>query len=175
MMDDTQRQNLLKYSGLLLVFVLCFMFWFGVFQAVTNPNRDGGTKSDKLSGEDYSMGAVNSDRGPNPNTPYFVGFDYLKTYGVADDDRRYIKDFITNYVLYQKHLAFAKVSYVNETFKAPSEGTLDVKYSFDFGINGSDVHRLVATSNIVTQKIDLSILDGSNKQVAHKSFDIVSG
>lgn len=161
---------------LLAVLVIGFAFWSIVFrtqgQGPTRTKIDH-SYTDQLSGEKVSTQQINGIQFTNPNAPYFVGFDKLSYYGVSQDDARYIKDFIINYLLYTKHIDSASVSLVKNSFRGPfleQQGYIQ-QYGFKFGINGADIHTIQVASDSRGPTVDIKILVGA-KVVAHKKFQV---
>ena len=149
--------------------LLSFAFWLWVFSSLNNPEANTGKQSDSLSGLSYDKTAVNSDRGPNPNAPYFVGFNILTTYGIPSSDIRYIKDVITNDTLYRKKSVYAKISYVKDSFVPPKNVGLKSFYSFQYGINDGNTQTIKAETNLKDNSIYIQILE-KNAVVFEKSF-----
>lgn len=139
-----------------------FVFWLWVFSSLNNPQANTGTQSDSLSGLSYNKTAVNSDRGPNPNAPYFVGFNVLSGYGVPAKDIRYIKDVITNDTLYRKKAIYAKISYVKDSFVPPKNVGLKSYYSFRYGVNDGDIQTIRAENDLSDNSITVQVVDGSS-------------
>ena len=162
-----------KYVVLTLLMFVSFCFWFFVFTSVQEA-KPSGIQADRLSGEEISLDSVNSAETPNPYVPYFAGFDTLSDSGISSDDMRYIQDVIINYTLYKKQIRSAKISYVKDSLKNVLSEGLDSNYSFKFGINDGDIHTIKVTSNIITSRITIVIMDSSNKKVFERSFDIYS-
>ena len=164
-----------KYTVLFVFCLIGFFFWFFMFSFFSNSEvRKTGDEYDKLSGVTVSLDAVNSAETPNPNLPFFAGFESLTDFGISNDDLRYIQDVLINFSLYNAHLKSAKISFVKDSFKNENIKGLDSVYSFRFGLNDSDIHLIRVTSNSVDRKITIVIFDSSNKQVFRRSFDIYS-
>jgi hypothetical protein len=141
--------------------ILSFIFWLWVFATLNNPEANTGKQSDSLSGLSYDKTAVNSDRGPNPNAPYFVGFNVLSGYGLPSKDIKYIKDVITNDTLYRKKVIYAKISYVKDSFIPPKNVGLKTNYGFRYGINDGDIQTIRAESDLSDNSITIQIMNGS--------------
>jgi hypothetical protein len=164
-----------KYTILFVLSLVGFLFWFFVFSSFLNDGgKKSGTEYDKLSDTTVSLDAVNSAETPNPYLPFFAGFESLTDFGVSNDDMRYIQDVLINYTLYGAHIKSGKISYVKDSFKNEKFQGLDNVYSFKFGLNDRYIHTLRVTSNSVSRKITLVILDSSGKQVFNRTFDIYS-
>lgn len=151
------------------VFLLAVLFWYAVF-SIVGSNDSSSESTDKLSGMSYYQGAVNDGYGANPYVPYFTGFDNLTKYGYTADDRRYVQDVITNFVLYDLKNYRAKVGFVKDSFKQELGKTIDLQTSFKFGVNDSNVHTVKVSTNFITKDITISIFDSNNSQVFTKSF-----
>lgn len=151
------RLILTKVGVFVGIFAIFFFMSFGLYRATNSgtPSMEGYT--DELSGEDINMTAAVGDSGPNPSMPYSVGFENLKTYGISNDDVRYIQDAISHHVVYDEGLVFAKVSFVKDSFHYIGPiGDVTSHYGFSFGINGGDIHKADIASNIVDKTIAIS-------------------
>ncbi len=166
-MSDKQKRVILYIS----IPLLSFLLWLWVFSVVNNPSDGPGKQQDKLSGQTYNKTAVDSDRGPNRNAPYFVGFNVLTNYGIPSGDLMYIRDVITNDTLYRKKILYGKVSYIDGSIKTPQNNGLKTSYSFDYGINGSSRQTVKATSDLEDNSILIELFEGS-KSVFKKKFTI---
>jgi len=170
---NNQRTQLLYLAATLVVGVL---FWSSAIRFYfSNPPNPGISSSyqDKLSGQEVTTEQINNVTHTNPRAPYFVAFDKLAYYGVSSDDVRYIQDFIINFSLYNEQLDAPIVSLVDNSFKGPfieSEGFV-TKYSFDFGIDGGNVHTVSVISNSKDPSIDIKILQ-NGAVVDHRKFTL---
>lgn len=149
--------------------LVSFLFWLWAFSSINNPAANSGRQSDRLSGLTYDKTAVNSDRGPNPNAPYFVGFNVLTTYGTPSSDLRYIKDVIANDTLYRKKAVYAKISYVKDSFVPPKNIGLKSLYQFKYGVNDGDIQTVRAESDLSDNSITVEIVQ-NNATVFKKHF-----
>lgn len=162
-----------KYRLVLIAVGVSYLFWLLVFSLAGNPPTTG-TYTDSLSGETVKMAGVSGTADVNPNVPFFVGFNYLKKYGVSIDDRRYILDVLTNYTLYDLQLKSAKISYVNKSFKNTLNKGTATGYTFKVGVNDKNIHTVRVTSDIVEKTIYISLLNTDNKEVFGKEFILYS-
>lgn len=155
---NSRQKRLVIYIGAPLV---SFLFWLWVFSTINDPSDGTGRQRDTLSGQDYNKTAVDSDRGPNRNAPYFVGFNLLLKYGIPASDLTYIRDVITNDTLYRKKVLYAKISYVDGSIKAPQNNGLKTSYSFQYGINGSDQQTANVISDLEDSSISIELVEGT--------------
>lgn len=165
-MQQVIRQKYLHIGVILFLslssFAICYVVFSkqGTYEPILNNEN-----TDKLSGETYYKQSTENE---NPYVPDFVGFSNLSSAGVSDYDMSYIYDIITNYVLYKKDIQKGKVSYVKDSF-ARGKSTNDgyAVYSFKFGINDSNIHRVDIRSSWVDEKVSISITgdqDGAFKK-----------
>jgi hypothetical protein len=160
--------------GIVAILVLLSIgLWYSVFSNVTAPDRNTGLQEDNLSGASYNKTAVNSDRGINPLSPYFVGFEHLTQSGVTNENLMYVKDFITNYALYEKELVYAKVSYVDGSLNGPKIKGLDMTYTFTIGVNDMKDAELTLSSNVLTKSKTISIKPLTGEKTLSKTFGLV--
>lgn len=162
---------------LVLTLVAGVLFWSLVFRLSINEQRGRevvkNDYTDSLSGEEISKESINNVQYVNPWAPYFIGFDSLDFYGVTDDSKRYIQDFITNFVLENKQDNPAIVSLVKDSFDGPfiSDEGYKTEYSFEFGINEKDVHSLKAVNSGRDDSITITVLK-DNEQIANRKFTL---
>lgn len=162
-----------KYSILVVLFLMSTLFWFMIFN-VSSSLQPSGTELDTLSGTTINHEGRKSSENPNPNLPYFAGFDLLLDAGVSADDMNYIQDVLINFTLYNKHLKSAKISYIKDSFNSDISKSLDDVYSFKFGINNDNIHIMKVVSNSINHQIKITINDGLNKKVFERQFFIYS-
>ncbi len=155
-----------------LLFLLSIGLWYSIFSGVVATDRNTGMQSDNLSGASYNKTAVNSDRSINPLAPYFVGFEHLRESGITNENQLYIKDLITNYVLYEKEKVYAKVSYVDGSLTGPKINGLDMTYVFTIGINDSKDAEVSLASNVVTKSKTISIKPLNGEKTLKKTFTV---
>lgn len=157
-------------------FVIGLFVWSSLFRTpdTLDINPVGRDYTDPLSGEFVTKESINNITKPNPTAPSFIGFDGLDYYTVSDDELRYLQDFLTNYTLYTKQAEpGAIISLVKDSFRGPfleSEGFVK-KYSFQFGINGADLHTVQAAFNSSVPSIDITI-EKNGKAVDQKKFRV---
>jgi|GEM_PF-3428895 hypothetical protein len=166
----------IKYGTVIFLTLFSFLISYFSFDRVENTNLrgDSSTKSDKLSGTSYFAGDIYNYREANPYGSYFIGFDSLSERGVSKDDMRYIKDVIINFLMYDKKIYNAKVSFMKDSFgREYSQGTATT-YSFKFGINDQDIHKIRVISDSTKEKIEIMIYNTVNKTVFSKSFKLLS-
>lgn len=161
-----------QYFFLGIIFIVTILFWFIVFFNVVN-SRPSGVAIDSLSGEVVNYEGLKSAQTPNPNLPYFAGFNLITDAGVQSDDMRYIQDVLINFSLYNKHVKSAKISYVKDSFMRHPTNVFEDTYSFKFGINGDDIHTMnVVSESIEKEEIKINITDSSNKKVFERTFHL---
>lgn len=155
--------------------VLATLVGFGMtYLFLTSDRTPTGTFDDTLSGQTVSEDLINDAANVNPYMPYFIGFNSLTKNGISDDDVDYIRDMIEVYVLNEKQVKSAKVSFVENSFKYTNLSEADSNnYEFKFGINGGDIHAVYAKSNFTTSKISVTIKDSASKTVTNREFDIL--
>jgi hypothetical protein len=171
-MNNTTQFNLVKYIGLVLLCAISFMIAYSGFKASADPLDDSGGSYDQLSGETFDTSFLRDDVGPNPNMPWFIGFEQLIDAGVTNDDIGYIQDYLANYTLYNRGINSGRISYVAESFSNPSLVGTASTYEFKFGINGENIHTMKVSSDIVTQKISLTIIGVGGEKDISRTFDI---
>lgn len=161
-----------RYRFILVAIGASYLFWLLIFSLTSGPPTN--TYTDTLSGEPVKMAGISGTADVNPDVPFFVGFNYLKKYGVSSDDRRYILDVLTNYTLYELRLKSAKVSYASKSFKNTlSKGTA-TGYMFKVGVNDKNIHTVLVSSDIVEKTVSISLLNTENKEVFSKDFALYS-
>jgi hypothetical protein len=169
-MQFSYKRTVLIISSL---FLLSFVIFFTIFINLNNREANTGEQTDELSGLTFNKTAVNSDRGTNPNAPYFVGFNTLTKYGVSADEVAYIKDVIVNDTLYRKKLVYSKISYVNDSYVPPIITDLKTTYNFKYGIDDGDVHQVFVVTNLEDSSIEITIVENKTT-VLKKSFIMYS-
>lgn len=172
--------KILKPTSCFVVLLLSFGIWSLLYGSIGS--SEGEKKviiekgfTDKLSGEYVSPESLNNVQSINPFAPYLVGFQNLEYFTVSGDEKRYIEDFITVYVLQHTEKKPSIVSLVDKSFKGPfltNEGFVS-NYHFNFGINGEDIHTMKVTYNIADESIDLTI-QKDGKDVSRKKFTVYS-
>lgn len=162
-----------KYRFVLITIGVSYLFWLLIF-SLTGGSPTSGTYTDSLSGELVKMDGVTNTADVNPDVPFFIGFNYLREYGVSSDDRRYILDVLTNYTLYSLKIKSAKVSYVNKSFKSTLNKGTSTGYVFKIGVNDGNIHSVRVSSDIVEKYISISLLNTVDKEVFNKKFTLYS-
>ena len=152
-----------------VMFALSFVFWFVVF-AYSQPPKDESLYTDHFSGENVSMEAINDRQVHNPDQPFYIGFDSLTEYGVFDDDKDYIRAFLSNFFEYKQDLKFAKISFVKNSFHQKLGTGIYQQYDFKLGVNDDKIYNLSASTNIVDETISLS-LDRGGVVLQKKQFN----
>ena len=156
------------------IILLHFFIWFaaGYFHS-TDPSSSAGERYDKLSDSSYNLTAINDDVGINPHTPYFVGFDTIRDYGVSLIEYRYLRDAMINTVLYKLHSPNSKISYIKGSYTQGASNTLDRTYSYKFAVDESKYYQTFVTSNIVNKKLDITIKNTSGDTLLQRSFIVI--
>jgi len=153
-------------------FLVCYFSFSGAESA--NSKGDSSTRSDRLSGTSYFAGDIHNYREANPYGSYFIGFESLSERGVSKDDMRYIDDVIINYLMYDKKVYNSKVSFVKGSFSREYTKSTATTYSFKFGINDQDIHRVKVVSDNIKKMIEITVYNTSGKTVFNKSFKLLS-
>ncbi|HET7630268.1 MAG TPA: hypothetical protein VFK03_02745 [Candidatus Saccharimonadales bacterium] len=171
-MNNTTQFQLAKYGGLIVIFAISFLIAYSGFKAAADPLNNSGDVYDPLSGQTFDTTLLRDDVGPNPNMPWFIGFSELIDSGATSDDIGYIQDYLANYTLYDRHVDSARISFVSNSFTNPHLVGTASTYEFQFGINGGDVHTVKVASDIVTQKITITIVGNNGQPDQTKTFDV---
>lgn len=157
-----------------LLFIISTGFWVLVFRSVQEATTTrSGVKVDTLSGTEINYDVANSAESPNPNLPYFAGIGTLSKFGISDDDKRYIQDVLINYTLYNLKIDKATISFVKDSYKMELSESVNNIYSFQFGVNGGNLHTINVSSNFINSTISIKISKES-KEVFKRDFDIYS-
>lgn len=166
----------IKYGVIIFLTFFSFLICYFSFDRVESANLrgDSSTKTDKLSGKSYFAGDIYNYREANPYGSYFIGFDSLSERGVSKDDVRYIEDVVVNFLMYDKKIYNAKVSFVKDSFGREYAQSTATTYSFKFGINDRDIHRVKVVSDSINGKIEITIYNSANKVLFNKSFKLLS-
>ena len=168
-LDETRRKHL-EYGTIVLLVVVSFFTAYTLAARANATRHDIRAGTDKLSGEPTQ---IYSYRESNPFGSYLAGFTTLDNVGITREDQRYIEDVLINFAMYNKKAYNARISYVKDSFQEePNHSSAWRTYSFRFGINNGDLHTMKVRSNWIESKIEITILDGQDKQVFQRSFTV---
>jgi hypothetical protein len=172
-MENVAKTKLLRLISTVMLTLVSFAFSYFVFSNQANQTPVG-SYGDDLSGEEYSTEGAYNYREGNPYGSYLVGFDAVSERGVSGDDMNYIYDVLINFLMYDKKVYNGKISYVKDSFERQTTSGITPKYSFLFGINDKDIHTMNVSSNILTEKITISITNNKGAQEFNRTFHIYS-
>lgn len=169
------RERIVTYIGVSALTVLSFFICYTAFNASYSSRDVAKNTIDKLSNDEYFTGDTLNYREANPYGSFFVGFDELTARGVPNDEQKYISDVLTNFTMYNQGVFNGKVSFVDDSFSSARDfskpGTI-TSYSFEFGINGDNIHTLEVDSNWIDDSIHIKIYNPSDREVFNKTFKI---
>lgn len=155
-----KQASLIKFIGGIVIFTILFFAGFGIHALQGSNQSLTGSQTDTLSDSSYNIDSINSDR-TNSVAPYFVGFNALIDYGVSNNDLRYIQDIISHYVIYERSILGAKISYNKDSYTQEDNSGTARRYNFSFGINDGNIHTVSVVSDIISRKITITIKNSS--------------
>lgn len=150
-----------RYVLVMLLFGLSMYVSYALFSGEKTSSKQPTSRTselrDALSGAYYNPATFKNSADTNPHLPSYVGYEALVKNGVSNDEIRYIQDFTSNYILYNKQSRSALISYVADSYAWHGyKGNLTT-YDFKFGINGSNVHTLSVSYDDIKSTITMTI------------------